>query len=76
MYYIRIYIFSKLPITERTFRGRGSRSTGCSNQSEDVERFDRKSQAEMVEGVQEPKDQFAHDTTDTVWQVSYLFPFH
>lgn len=62
MIYKNTYVSSKLRITERTFRGWGDRSTGWSGQSEDVKRFDRKSKAEMVEGVQEPKDQLAHDT--------------
>lgn len=39
-----------MDFTEGTFRGWGGRSTGWTGQSENVERLDRKSQAQMAEG--------------------------
>lgn len=59
---------------EGTFRGWGGRSTGWAGQSENVERLDRKSQAQMAKGFQKPENQLAYDAA-SVRQVSYLISF-
>lgn len=60
--------------TEGTFWGWGGQSTGWAGQSENVKRLDRKSQAQMAEGFQKPKNQLAYDAA-SIRQVSYLISF-